>query len=130
MKLGLAIRYSKNKFAKMKFEYEVKITKLKMRLQQVTPLEVCEQRETNRKYALKSVSDMVVDYGKLCRFGPHCRRMQTFIGLERNSRCSRSIWKNSKQLQIPYHFHRGSPKSLKDRLFKCILKTFEEKNKF
>ena len=49
----------------MVFEYEVKITKLQMRLQPVRPPEVREKREKNLKYALKGIADTMVDCARL-----------------------------------------------------------------
>lgn len=49
----------------MKFEYEVMITELQMRLQLAIPPEVREQREKDLKSALKGISDTVVNCAKL-----------------------------------------------------------------
>lgn len=49
----------------MKFEYEVNIIELQMRLQLVMPLKVHEQREMDLKYAVQVISDTMADCGKL-----------------------------------------------------------------
>lgn len=65
MKRALVIRDLKNKLTEMKFECEFKITELQMRLQPVTPLKLCEQREKDLKLVLEVIVDTVVDYSKL-----------------------------------------------------------------
>jgi len=59
VRLSLAIKESKNTLAKKKFEYEVQIPKLQIRLQLATPLEVQEERKKELKAELKGISDTV-----------------------------------------------------------------------
>jgi len=44
-KLGIMIKESKNKLVKIMFEYEVKVSELKITLQPIMPSEVHEKRE-------------------------------------------------------------------------------------
>ena len=49
----------------MQFKYEMKLSEVKMKLQPTTLQEVREQRQTNLKTAMASISTAVVDCGKL-----------------------------------------------------------------
>ena len=65
VKLALMIKDSNNVVAKLKFDYEVKILELKIRLQPGTPPKVREQRQRDLNITLKGIYDMMADYGKL-----------------------------------------------------------------
>lgn len=64
-KLDLAVKESNKKIADVYFEYEIKISVLQMKLQLAMPLEVHGQREIDLKIVVTSISETLVECGKL-----------------------------------------------------------------
>jgi len=63
-KLGLAVKGYKDTITVVQFKYKIHISQLQMKLQVTTPQDVRDQRETNLKATIVSISATVEDCGK------------------------------------------------------------------